>query len=415
MKRRRSRLTRYLVATLGAGIVAAAALTAPTAFAGTDAASTAQAYRFALPAPTGPFQIGTTVWHLVDRDRPDPWVAGRPRELMVSIWYPALPSTSGDTAPYLTPALAEHFDQTISPQLGLKPGDVDYGGVRTHARTDAPALPRPGGHPVVLFSPGGGNPRALGTVLVEELASRGYVVVTVDHTYEAPVVEFPDGRVARQSLPDIDPTELYKRIMATRVADTRFLLDELGRRPALPRGLTLDLSRIGMFGHSAGGFTAGETMLADRRIDAGVDMDGSLAYHVGNRDFGDVAKQGLTRPFLLMGAGTSGSQNQPHDHLGAPDWQAFWDNSTGWKRDLYLAEGEHGSYTDSQAILPQLADRFDLPAELLAQAVGTVDPARSVASQRAYTAAFFDLHLRHRPQPILNDPSPHHPDFAFIG
>lgn len=411
MKRRK--LVRSLVAAAVASAAVAAALVAPQALAGTDPAAPA-AFRFTLPEPTGQFRVGTTELHLVDADRADPWVPDRQRELMVSVWYPALPSGGGEPAPYATPALATYFDQVVSPQLGLKPGDIDYGGVRTHGRVDAPALPKAGGWPVVLYSPGGGNPRALGTVLVEELASRGYVVVTMDHTYEAPVVEFPDGRVARQALPDIDPTELNKKLLGARVADTRFLLDALAAKPTLPRGLKLDLSRVGMFGHSAGGFTAGETMLVDERLDVGIDMDGSLAYHVGNRDFGDVANQGLHRPFLLMGAGASGSAELPHHHRAAPDWQAFWTNSTGWKRDLYLADGEHGSYTDSQTILPQLAARFDLPAEAVAGAVGTVDPDRSIASQRAYTTAFFDRHLRHLPQPILDRDSPRHPDFQLI-
>lgn len=410
---KRKHLWRTLLAAAGASVAVGAALVAPHASADTARAGTEldRGYRFTLPEPTGQFRVGTTQLHLVDEGRADPWVPDRQRELMVSVWYPAVPPGGGERAPYVTPALATYFDQVISPQLGLKPGDVDYGGVRTHGRVDATPLPKVGGWPVVLYSPGGGNPRALGTVLVEELASRGYVVVAMDHTYEAPVVEFPDGRVARQTLPDIDPTELNKRMMAARVADTRFVLDELA---ALPRDLRLDLSRIGMFGHSAGGFAAGETMLVDRRIDAGIDMDGSLAYHVGNRDFGDVANQGLDRPFLLMGAGTSGSAKLPHHHLAAPDWKAFWDNSTGWKRDLYLADGEHGAYTDAQTIVPQLAHRFGLPAEVVAQTVGTVDPDRSIASQRAYTTAFFDRHLRHLHRPILDRDSPRHPDFQLI-
>ena len=57
--------------------------------------------------------------------------------------------------------------------------------------------------------------------------------------------------------------------------DVRFLLDRL---PALAargplRGL-LDPRRVGMAGHSLGGAAAAEVMLADRRLDAGVNYDG---------------------------------------------------------------------------------------------------------------------------------------------
>jgi predicted dienelactone hydrolase len=48
--------------------------------------------------------------------------------------------------------------------------------------------------PVVLYSPGLGGNRDSSTVLVEQLVSRGYVVVTIDHTHDASQVEFPtDG------------------------------------------------------------------------------------------------------------------------------------------------------------------------------------------------------------------------------
>ena len=43
-----------------------------------------------LPAPTGPYRVGTLTMHLVDRSRPDPLVPTKPvRELMVQLWYPA--------------------------------------------------------------------------------------------------------------------------------------------------------------------------------------------------------------------------------------------------------------------------------------------------------------------------------------
>ncbi|AWS49134.1 lipase [Streptosporangium sp. 'caverna'] len=382
-----------------------------------------KAFRFALPEPSGPYAVGTVELHLVDRDRPDPWVAGRSRELMVSVWYPAKRG-GGDRAPYLSPPLADYLDGLTVAQLGLEEGQVDAAEVMTHARIGAPLRDRRD-RPVVLYSPGGGNPRHLGTTLVEDLASRGYVVVTMDHTYETPAVEFPGGRVATQSLPSSgDSVALNRKMIDTRVKDTRFVLDALaelaaGRNPdaegrRLPSGLgrALDLTRIGMFGHSAGGFTAGEAMLTDRRIDAGADLDGSMAYSMTNGVYGEVAERGLDRPFMLMGAGMS--RDLPHTHRDAPDWKSFWERSTGWKLDVYMAKGEHSSYTDFQSIVPQLGKRFDVPQKVVTDAVGTVDPARSLRSQRAYVTAFFDEHLRGRPQPLLDRPSPLHPDVELV-
>ena len=381
--------------------------------------------RLTLPEPTGPYPIGQTDLHLVDRKRADPWVAGRLRELMITVWYPARPGGNAPLAPYFSPLTGQHFAERINTELGLPAGLVDWAGTTTHARTGAPVLGNGRrDRSVVLFSPGGSTPRAYGTMFAEELASRGYVVVTMDHTYEAPEVEFPGGRLVTGGLPDIDQADLLHAMIRTRVQDTRLVIDQLtllaaggnpdAERRRLPAGLAdgLDLSRLGMFGHSAGGFTTAEAMLVDRRIDAGINLDGSMAYSFSNNDFGDAVNRGLDRPFMLMGAGlTSG---QPHTHLGAPEWKLFWDRSTGWKRDLYVAEGEHLTFTDEQAVLPQLAAAIPVPPALLQGSIGTVDPDRIVNSLRAYIPAFFDEHLRCRPQRLLDGPSPRHPDVAFI-
>ncbi|WP_205718412.1 lipase [Actinomadura sp. WMMA1423] len=373
---------------------------------------------FDLPRPTGPHQaIGTTELHLVDAGRPDPWVPGRTRELMVGVWYPAA-TGSGTTAPYLRPGVARVLSEVDA--LGVfKAGTVDWAGARTHAAEGVPADARRM-LPVVLYSPGFGVPRALGTTLAEELAGRGYVVVTVDHTYETAPVEFPGGRVEPQRLPPQGPERL-KTALDARVKDTRLVLDRLaalrdGRNPdaegrPLPRGLgrTLDLSRVGMVGHSAGGIEAAEAMRTDRRVDAGIDMDGTMQY--ADDDFVEVARTGLDRPFMLMGAATGGS---PQTHRTSPSWGSFWSRSTGWKRDLNVPAASHYSYTDVQAFLPELDEALDIPAEDRAALVGTVDPGRMTAAVRAYVTAFFDRALRGRHRPILDRPSARHPDVRFV-
>lgn len=90
-------------------------------------------------------------------------------------------------------------------------------------------------------------------MLVADLVSRGYVVVTVDHTYETPI-EFPGGRLVEAGIPSDPPDlkaakELY---MATRAAD---LLHVIARLDELAHPV-MELSRLGIFGHSAGGLDA---------------------------------------------------------------------------------------------------------------------------------------------------------------
>jgi dienelactone hydrolase len=344
----------------------------------TVSAAAATPARLGLPAPTGPYAVGSTELHLIDHTRPDPWVAGTTRELMVTVRYPARPG-GGPAAPYLQPGAAKVVAAEDATQLGIPADRLDYT-FPTHARTGAPAAG--GRRPVVLYSPSAKYPRSVGTAQLEQLSSEGYVTVAIDHTHEPAAVEFPGGRVERRALP---PGTDGKLLIATRVADTRFVLDKLesqAQQGNLPAGLSLDLTRIGMFGHSAGGFTTGETMVSDPRIDAGADLDGSMAYSQSARDYGRVADEGLDRPFLLLSAG---------DHSAASDgsWQEFLRHQRGPVRQAHLADGEHFSYTDYQALLPRLG----LDPASIAPFIGTVDAGRSIATQRASLSAFFGHYL----------------------
>jgi predicted dienelactone hydrolase len=385
------------------------------------AQSTARtSYSPALPEPTGPYRIGTTELHLVDKTRQDPWVPGRVRELMISIWYPALSVLGGPRAPYAPVHAAGPLADQIGAVLELKPGSIDLAGTTTHARIAAPALGR---HPVLLYSPGMGTSRLMGTNHVEELASRGYVVVAMDHTGEAPV-EFPRGRVVPLTMPTSE--DVIKPATAVRVADTRFVLDTIARlaagvnpdaeRRPLPIGLAtaLDLRRTGMFGYSLGGFTTGETMLVDRRVAVGANLDGTLQYGHPTLELSDVAKSGLDRPFLLFAS-------EHHTHLPQPgspyedrSWISFWNHQRGWKLDLRFPEGTHGAFADYQFMIPAIAKVYGVPQAVVEELLGKVDPERSVAAQRAYLGAYFDEFLKGRTQPLLRRESPRFPDVEFV-
>ncbi|WP_328580651.1 alpha/beta hydrolase family protein [Streptomyces sp. NBC_00370] len=411
MLSRRTTLLSALAAGAGALSVSAASASASasTASAGSGAA------RFNLPRPSGPWPVGASAYRLVDETRSDPWVTAPPyRELMVSVRYPAARTAGMPAAPQFLPGEAAGF--AAANNLSGVPGDaVDWAATRTHARQEAPVARQGGPFPVVLYSPGVLDPRSLNSTLCDDLASRGYVVVTVDHTYEATAVEFPGGRVATTVIPaefaatGQDPVKviaLLEKVTAVRVADTRFVLD---RMPALLRravGGAADPHQVGMFGHSAGGFTALETMYEDSRIRAGVNLDGVLAYVTDDADPGNlspVAAHGLDRPFLLAGSDTDDLDTEPA-------WASLWRRSTGWHRGFRLEGAAHASYTDVQSIVPQLAKPLGLSVQTVESNVGTISPRASIAAQRAYLAAFFDRHLRGRPDRGLFDmPSARYP------
>lgn len=378
------------------------------------------------PEPTGPYAVGRTELQLVDPDRGHPWVEeAAERDLMVSIWYPA--GTGGDPAPYVTPSVAETLGNELE-QGGLHRGAVDLASARAHARLDADVAGG-GPFPVVLFSPGFHVSRFLNTSNAEELASRGYVVAAMDHPYETSAVDFPDGRVLRTNTP-ARSTEMYREAVAVRVADTRTVLDGLaelagGGLPdaggrALPEGLgeALDLEAVGMLGHSAGGFTTAEAMLEDDRIDAGMNLDGSLAHHVGDGVWGDSTLRGVDRPFAILTAGLTGSPRVPHTSEHSRDLAMFVEASPR-VLELYMAAGDHMSYTDHQWLIPAVAEVHHPGSgawhEMVENAIRTVDPAESVRTQRAYITAFFDVHLRGEAAPLLEGPSPDFPEMEFIG
>ena len=400
----RSALRRVLL--LGVSLMVLAGLCAPVAHAQpTTPPATEQPLRPTLPAPTGHHRVGVIQLHLVDETRPDPWVPTQTvRELMVSLWYPAQRTHRYPPAPWLPPAAWSRFEQ----DNGIPPGVLQV--PLTHGAVGAPVDRDRGGRPVVLYSPGFGSTRDSGTILVEELVSRGYIVATIDHTHDATAVEFPDGRVETHAIPPATD-EIIEQAVEVRVADTRFVLDTLtelnaGANPdaehrRLPSGLrgALRTSSVAMFGHSLGGATAAAAMLEDQRITAGVNLDGTL--------FGPVANAGLDRPFMLVAA-------QDHGRDNDETWAKFWANQRGWRLNLQLTDSAHNSFSDLQALVPQAAGLLNLPPDAVQQFIGTIDPHRSIKNQRAYVTAFFNTHLRHRDSHLLDHPSPRFPEMQFV-
>ena len=341
-----------------------------------------------LPGPTGRQPVGVTSLYLKDTSRPDPWVPTVPyRELMVSVFYPAT-SANGPTKQYMT---------TLESQLNLErlnipglPLDV-FSKVRTNAVVDA----KPAGRtlPLVVLSPGWTQPRATLTALAEDLASHGYLVAAIDHTYENRAQTFPDGHVTECAACAFDDDEatFWPKFYDVRSADTSFVLDELLRSRW---GRIVDPKRIGMTGHSAGGATTTHAMLADPRIRAGADIDGSQ--HVTMPD------SGLSRPFMFLGS----MDNYVPGAMGPyDDWETDWQHLYGWKRWIMVTGTVHQSFTDLGVLADQLG--VDLG--------DSIDPYRALDVTRAYVRAFFDQHLRCKPQPLMAAPSSAYPEVTFIG
>ncbi|WFB10494.1 hydrolase [Streptomyces sp. LX-29] len=403
-RRHRSRLgarvastTGALAVILGAGVGSAAAeenASGVVPMATTAPLDAAEAPgQLTLPAPTGRYGVGTVDLHLRDSSRMDPWVPGQQRELMVSLWYPA--THTGNF-----PAAKLPVSQQVLP-----------GGVTlptTAGHIGAPVDARAGKLPVLLYSPGLHGHRGQATTLVQDLASRGYLVVTMDHTHDSSDVLFPDGRHEVNLMP---PGSKSRHTIDVRAADTRFVIDQLvalarGDNPdaenkQLPQGLSeaVNTKRIGMFGSSLGGGAVPAAMQADSRIDAGANLDGQF--------FGTSINKSLDRPFLLF-------SSERHNRDTDRSWARFWRHLHGERLDLKLRGSGHNSFVDHQVLFRQAPGAFGLTLPQLDQILGTIDPNRSIAIQRTYLAAFFDKHLRHRSGHLLDGPSRHYPEVDFI-
>jgi predicted dienelactone hydrolase len=358
-----------------------------------------------LPEPTGPHPVGTVELHLVDTSRPDPDAGpGHFRRLMASVWYPA----RGDAdryprAPWLPAdvlrALLTSAD--FPPDVVLAPLTAGHEGAPVH---------RAGrGLPVVVYSHGAGSHRSDHTVIVQELASHGYVVVTVDHINDA-FSRLPDGRVVT---PIRDGRHaMYAVDYAT---DIRFVLDcveqlAAGHNPdaerrRLPAGLcaALDTSRIGMFGWSKGGTATACVMLTDRRVRAGLSLDGPM--QPGPTQ--PTITTDLHRPFMMVTAKFTRAQDR--------NVAEFWSHLKAWRLNVQADGATHQSYGDTQILIPQMAKPADMSDEQLKAWTGTLDPSRAVKIQQAYPLAFFDHHLRHHPRGhLLDGPSRAFPEVKYL-
>jgi dienelactone hydrolase len=327
-----------------------------------------------VPAPTGPFPVGTRTLILTDRARADPFPAGRqPRRVLIQVYYPAA-ERAGRRARYLAAKVAKALAAPSIPASVLAT-------VRTGEIKNARA--RRGAYPVLLFSPGYSVPHGLYTALLTDLASRGYVVIALDHTYETEAVQFPDGSVARRLLP-ANPRNTLVAIKA-RVGDMTYVLNELRMLRRHGSIGSPDLRRIGTLGHSLGGLTAATVASEHPAVRCSADLAGSV--------YGDAKRQPFRRPFLIL--------NGPEAEATLPGW---WANLKGVRYWVTLESARHLDFTDWTWLNEALRARGYQPR--IIPPLGTISPRRAVSLTRSYVSAFFDSCLKGRPTDAFDDSRP---------
>ncbi|MDH4117077.1 MAG: hypothetical protein OEX04_14715 [Acidimicrobiia bacterium] len=290
---------------------------------------------FTLPDPDGPHAVGVRDFELTDHARTGVLYAAtdEPRRLAVRVWYPAATTDGYEPEPYATTSeLETTYPAIATDELGMPSFFHSHlRGIDTHTYRDAPVV-TDSTLPVVFFEHGLGGHLSQNSVLMEYLASHGYVVFSVAHPYDAAPIVFADGDVIRlpeaaaverregrsdypEEVMDLvmeaDPKRVggttyderfegflgyirFADLVDDRVYDTSpevWVEDVLFVEDALAEGQApdsiadilqhADLTRVGHIGMSFGGSTAAALAYQDPRAAAAVNLDGSDFHHVG--------------------------------------------------------------------------------------------------------------------------------------
>lgn len=183
-----------------------------------DTTTTSAPTTVADPGAPGPYGVGFRTIQIVD--------AARNRPLDVTVWYPIAAGTTGTAARYaLLPTT--YIDSEV-------------------AIADAPIIGEDK-LPMLIYSHGSGGLNFISSFLTEHLASQGFVVIAANHTGNTAVDNFVGTTVSQDQNDMNRPADITAEIdgMLARNAD-----------PTDPLHDKIDPDRIGLFGHSYGGYTA---------------------------------------------------------------------------------------------------------------------------------------------------------------
>jgi predicted dienelactone hydrolase len=348
--------------------------------------------------PSGPYQVGTRTLLLVDDSRRELYSGvGEPRKFMVQLWYPANPGPNNQHAPWMNDATI--YGRAISKYLGLPGFFLDHLALaKTPAWQDAPLKPTDGGYPLILFSHGWNGFAAQNTGQAVELASRGFVVVALQHTYGAVVTVFPNGEIAYNNpsaLPNGAPEDEYDtaaHLLADQWAgDMSYTLDVLGNMVMDVRGSfwgAFDFNRIGVYGHSTGGGAAIQFCGTDSRCRALLGMDSFMT---------PVSKQVLDNgvpqlAFFMFSQRWVNDTDSKNNRL----FSQFYSHLDTATHVIGVQGTAHYDFSDLPMLSP-IASKLGLKGPLSGKRVTEIVD--------DYLISFFEMTLKNQPTDLFDGPS----------
>ena len=366
-----------------------------------------------LPTPTGPYPVGVRDFVVADPNRTGMFqdAPGQPRRLSVRVWYPAETVKGYEVLPYFSRAETASTARALGETSPLGSFFFLYLFYSdTHSYIDAPL--RAGAHnmPTVVFSHGYRGFKGQNTILMEHLASHGYIAYSVQHTYESSPTVFPDGEVAwmdpgmlqtieeyqeelrqsgyRQELIDVytSPDFAVRRAaQLTRyrsaresgqrlatfsaplwLADRQFVHDALesGEVPAHVRDIVAasNWQATGQLGMSFGGSVAAAVCLVDTRCAAVVNIDGDERHQT-------PFNTNMPAPMLVLHSDLDFAVKQfpgGDDEVGQgiTDFSYERHETAGLRSDLYrlwVKETSHYALSDFSIFLSRNGNRVAVP------------------------------------------------------
>jgi len=323
-----------------------------------------------MPGLTGPFNIGIQKFHLIDKSRLEEFTENDPndfRELIVQLWYPIDKDTTGEKIEYMDSITFEWL-MGRSPVPLITIPKIAYKFVQPHGIINAEIASYPNQFPVIIFSPGYDGNYEIYTSLIEDLVSNGFIIASVNHPYISGITVFPDGRV-------IKVTTVQNISLTSVIADAKFVLDfltELNNTDQFFLG-RLDLSKVGMYGHSFGGASTIMCLYEDSRFKCGLTLDGVI--------YEDLINLDLNKPVMIMLAEKSFTSNSS-DYL--------WNYLINDAYQISIIGSTHYAFTDVGILLKHLLPL--IPPKLLS--FGTIEPKRMINITKSYELAFFQAYLK---------------------
>ena len=339
----------------------------------------AQAQEFTTNyTPNGPYQVGVTSRQWIDENREE-FYTDDPNDnktVTVWIWYPADVEENIEPAPYLEEPEKYWAIDDLSLQLGTTRAEVEayMSTLVLSAYQDAPVSTAMTQYPVVVyFDPLSGLPINQ-SAQVQDLASHGYIVVSILHAYG-----FDVAFGEQMSVGDASFDYSFVNWMDNALPDVSFTIDQLEKLNSEEQfAQRLDLDNIGLSGYSLGGSIAAMATAEDDRIKAAISQDGLPP------DF-DFAR--IHQPYLIFEVDGD-----------------FQDAFVQFAGPTYLVTSDqliHDSFSDD-IYWPH---NLDLPPEI-------VDASRGTQIINAYVIAFFNHYLKGENQVLLQGTSDDYPEVS---